>query len=621
MPKIKELSRVLADMIAAGEVVERPASAVKELCENALDAGATVITVEIKGGGLTFLRVTDNGSGIERDDVPRAFLRHATSKIRDISGLESIATLGFRGEALAAISSVSRVELLTRSDTEDEGTRARLTGGVITDISPAARPAGTTVTVLDLFFNTPARQKFMKTDRAEAGAVLAAVTRIALSRPDVSVRYIRDGAEELHTPGDGRAESCVYSVLGREFISGALPVEYDGDGVRTHGFVSKVSALRGSRTGQYFFVNGRAVRSATLQAALEQAYRNRMFTGRFPACALYIETGFSKLDVNVHPAKTEIKFLFEKQIFDGVYYGALSALDSDGAIPASGGQLTPNRREPEETIPTGQSAVITPPKSGYGGGFAPRKSDIARPRGFSDAASLPVRDRNSVAYNAGVDIIVYDEPRPRQKPAAPAEPEYAEKIADETPLPPFRVVGEAMNTYIIAEAGERLVLIDKHAAHERIHFDALSRGAWTPMPQVLLSPIVITAEADAIAALLERAELLRGLGFELEAFGSGSVAVRQLPSELDLDQAESVLSDIARELILGGRDLSRRRDEMYAAIACKTAIKAGRSSQPSELYALAARVLSGEVQYCPHGRPVAFEITKTFLDRGFKRIS
>ncbi|MDR1328857.1 MAG: DNA mismatch repair endonuclease MutL, partial [Oscillospiraceae bacterium] len=585
--------------------------------------------VEIKKGGLTYIRVSDNGCGISREDVPRAFLRHATSKLRSEADLEAILTLGFRGEALAATGSVSRIELLTRTDEEDEGTAAVLEGGELRSVTAAARPRGTTVTVRDLFFNTPARLKFMKSDRAEAANVSAAVTRLALSRPDISLRYIRDGSGELHTPGDGRLDSCVYAALGRDFSAGMLPVDLEGDGARARGFISKVSALRGNRNHQFFFVNGRCVRSRTLQAALEQAYRNRMFTGRFPACVLYIETGASKLDVNVHPAKTEIKFLFEKSVFDAVHYGALAALDADpepqalarAALPSVGaepgaerdGVFPPNGDEPGE--PAGESERRPLRAAPSGGRSYDRLYAERRPESFSPSSEVrspavspyvPSR-REGFAGEGGKDS--YDEYGGARQT----------EMTSFTSAPGYRVVGEALGTYIIVETGGALWLIDKHAAHERVHFDRLRGEGYRPMMQSLIEPVVISPGDAEAELLLDNAEMLEALGFSAEPFGGGRVAVRRIPADIDIGDVEGALSEICEEFSRGG-DTSRRRDAILASVACKAAIKAGRDSGERELYELAGRVVSGEVRHCPHGRPVATELTKAFIDRSFKRI-
>ncbi|NLB28727.1 MAG: DNA mismatch repair endonuclease MutL [Clostridiales bacterium] len=605
---IKKLPPQLSDMIAAGEVVDRPSSVVKELFENAVDAGARAVTVEIKNGGLTYISVSDNGSGIARDDVRNAFLRHATSKISSGEDLESILTLGFRGEALAAISSVSRVELLTRTDGESEGTRILLEGGEIFQAGEAARSVGTTIVVMDLSFNTAARQKFVKSDRAEASAILASVQRLALSRPDVSVRYVRDGAEELRTPGDGRSDSCVYAVLGRGFSQGVLPISSESEGVIASGYVSKVSALRGNRNQQFFIVNGRCVKSKTLQAALEQAYRNRMFTGRFPACVIYIETGASKLDVNVHPAKTEIKFLFEKHVFDAVYYGAAAALDGDAA---------------PQTISASDGAPPAAPKADF---YAEDSGAHERIPGLPPLMRWDSPPNSPfVPVRSGVDVspepLFKSEAAVIYRPAQDFEqPDRAENEQSELfKTPSFRLVGEALGTYIVVECEESLWLIDKHAAHERMHFDRLRGGGHEPMPQTLLEPIIAAVGGDDADLLFENAGLLSELGFEVEDFGGGRVAVRQIPTSIEPDDAESALSEICAELGRGG-DVTRRRDEIYASVACRAAIKAGRRSGELELLELAGRVVSGEIRHCPHGRPVAVEFTKSFIDKSFKRI-
>ncbi|MDR3277312.1 MAG: DNA mismatch repair endonuclease MutL, partial [Oscillospiraceae bacterium] len=581
--RIIELSPHVADLIAAGEVAERPASVVKELLENSIDAGAAAVTVEIRNGGATSIRVSDDGGGIAREDVRRAFLRHATSKLRDAEGLEAIGTLGFRGEALAAIAAVSRVELLTRAAGENEGTRLMLDGGKVVEESPAARPEGTAITVRDLFYNTPARLKFMKTDRAEGAGVSAAVIRCALSHPEVSVRYIRDGKEELHTPGDSRLDSCVYSAAGREFAAGLLSVSAENDGVAVTGFITKISALRGNRNHQFFFVNGRFVKSKTMQAALEQAYKNSMFTGRFPACVLYLTVPAGTVDVNVHPAKTEVKFLFEKQVFDCVYYAALSALAEDAppiqaagcspiqaaaAASESESEFAPPARTQRDALP---GAAAREPVFNSGG-------FVSRVPSFPErTSSAPVRDGTAAPYRAdGTRAIL------------PPEPAY-------------RVIGETLGTYILVEAGESLWLIDKHAAHERIHFDRLKNEPKEVMAQSLLTPVAASLGGEDAALLLENAELLGRMGFLIESFGENAVAARQIPSDIDLGDAESALAGICAALRAGGLDEDARRDEIFASVACKAAIKSGRSSEPRELEALAGRVMRGEVRYCPHG--------------------
>ncbi|MDR0861808.1 MAG: DNA mismatch repair endonuclease MutL [Oscillospiraceae bacterium] len=635
--KIAELAPHLADLIAAGEVVERPASAVKELVENALDAGATAVSVEIENGGMARIRVSDNGCGITREDAPRAFLRHATSKLRDERGLEAIGTLGFRGEALAAIAAVSKVELLTQTADDGEGTRLMLEGGVVSAVSPAARAVGTTLTVRDLFYNTPARLKFMKTDRAEGAAVSAAVIRLALSHPEVALRYTKDGAEELHTPGDGRLDSCVYSALGRELALGLQEVASENEGVTVTGYVSKPEELRGSRNNQFFFVNGRHIKSRALQAAVENAYSNQQFKGRFPACVLYIALSPSTVDVNVHPAKTEVKFQYEKRVFDAVYYAALAAVSGDephirvaspidtltqppaelkatervAPEPARQHEIPPRETMPRETtrIPPLRTSpdIFTSYDGGTRGGF------VSRIPAYPEAENtdLPVRDGAQFTYNARPAAIAEHEVKAAPEPQFPT-------MRDETP--PYRVIGETMGVYILVESAGSLWLIDKHAAHERIHFNRLKAERAEVMPQILLSPLAWRIGAEELALLLDNGELLERLGFVVESFGDAEVVVRQIPSDIDLGEAESVLADICDALRDGAIDPEARRDKLLASVACKAAIKAGRSSEPRELEAVAARVMSGEIRFCPHGRPVAVELTKAFLDKSFKRI-
>jgi DNA mismatch repair protein MutL len=621
LAKILQLDAHLSDLIAAGEVVERPASVIKELMENAIDAGSTMVTVEIRGGGMTYMRVTDNGSGIAPEDAETAFLRHATSKLRDEKGLEAIKTLGFRGEALAAIAAVSRLELLTRETGASSGTSLVLEGGAVRSRDLAGCPEGTTMIVRDLFFNTPARLKFMKTDRAEGAGVSAQVISTALSHPEVSVRYLRDGKEECHTPGDGRVDSCVYSLFGREFAAGLLAANSGDRGIVVAGFVSAPASARGNRSYQYFFVNGRPVRSKTLQAALEQAYRNTLFTGRYPSCILYIALSPGAVDVNVHPTKTEVKFQSEHEVFDGVYYAALSALDGEGrSAELRLSESTKNLlhgASPKETAEEHRAAPSDPARDGgrayppQGGGLSNRLPAIKELVSKEPEPLALVRDGTAAAYRTYAGTAL----QPAACDDAPP-PELASMPASRR----HRVIGEALGTYIIVEQGGSLWLIDKHAAHERIHFDRLKREKQVTMSQMLLDPIVCDAGREDTALLLENGGLLERLGLRLEAFGDASLAVRELPADIDAAETESLLGELSRILRRGGSpDDGNVLDALRQSVACKAAIKAGRRSEPAEMDALAERVLSGEVRTCPHGRPVAVELTKAALDRNFKR--
>jgi len=612
LPRIIELEQHVADLIAAGEVVERPASVVKELVENSIDAGAGVITVEIASGGMAFIRVTDNGCGIAAEDVKTAFLRHATSKLRNAQNLEAIGTLGFRGEALAAIGAVSRIELLTREPGADEGVSLTLDAGEVVDISPVGCPEGTTIIVRNLFFNTPARKKFMKSDRAESSSIASIVLRCALSRPDVSIRFIKDGKTEYHTPGDSRIDSCIYSLLGREIESGFLEAESSYDDISVTGYVSSPSAARGNRSYQFFFVNGRSVRSLLLQSALEQAFKNILPTGRFPSCVLYITTKPSDVDVNVHPAKTEVKFVSDKQVFDGVYYAALGALEkrqisNNGEADNAQIAFDDKKLYPDSVV---NASVVKNSQTGFKSMQVDdfRKSYISEP---------------SIPYKSP-DIVLS-----RQRSTVPDKNILDKSSGNESQLTdinshliqsPYRFIGEALNVYIIIEYQEGIWFVDKHAAHERIHFDALKSDDFESMSEALITPVVCRLGHEDASLLLENASLLDRLGFSVESFGEDAVAIRHIPAEIDIGDTESILSDICSQLKQCGAAVPAQNDSIFKSIACKAAIKAGRSSGSQELEALAVRVMSGEISHCPHGRPVAFEITKSTLDKGFGRI-
>lgn len=640
MPVIRQLAPHVADLIAAGEVVERPASVVKELLENAVDAGAGHITVELKRGGMTFLRVSDDGCGMEAADTETAFLRHATSKLHEAGDLSAIQTLGFRGEALAAIASVSRIELLTRTAGETAGTSLRLEGGTVTARDPAGCPVGTTLIVRDLFFNTPARMKFMKSDAAESAQVLLAVQNQALCHPEVSFRCIRDGQEQLSTPGDGSLRSAVYTVLGREFSKELTEVESRWEDYTLHGFVTRPAATRGNRLAQRFFVAGRPVRSKLLSAALERAYENQIMTGRFPGCVLCLELPPRLVDVNVHPAKTEVRFLSEQDVFDAVRYGVLGALNR-----------TPGR--PEMKLPSRPG-----PRTAAGPRPAPKKDfyqtmDAEQFRQFAGAvASNPkappgaaervfaVPSKPVEVTLASPNAVMRSEPAVKSPPLPPLPPEDAsrpvpaaaepqtvplpEPVQQDLPLPEapvYRVVGEVLDTYIIVEQNDEMLLLDKHAAHERILFEKFRAGREPPAGQLLLAPLPVRmgrAEADAV---LENAALLSGFGFEAEDFGGGSVVLRQIPVDLPLDQAEPALQEIAAQLLEGRRaDPDVLRDRLLHTVACKAAVKAGWHTDPKERDELVRQVLSrDDIKYCPHGRPVCLTLTRSQLERQFRR--
>ncbi len=621
MPHIHILAPHVADMIAAGEVVERPASAVKELMENAFDAGARTVVTEIRSGGRELIRVTDDGSGMAPEDAGVCFLRHATSKLVDERGLEAIGTLGFRGEALAAISSVSRITLTTKLRGADMGVRMEVTAGNIDLMEETGCPEGTTVRVRDLFFNTPARQKFLGSDRAEGAACVQAALRCALGHPEVSVRCLRDGQEEFFSPGDGQASSAVYALLGREFAAGLKEVSTENEGVRMSGFVSDPGHCRGNRSGQYFFVNGRPIRSKTMQAALEQAYRNLAMVGKFPACVLYVTLPEGLVDVNVHPTKAEVKFAREKAVFDGVYYGALAAL---GAEPAQRMSAEPYIAVSGETKSAAPSAAAAPRADFF------RSMDAAEfrrryspPSGSGGAG----RDRNrpgaavreSVPYRTAADT---------GRRTETALPPPADPVPEQTVLhesfteKPFRFIGEALGVYILIEQEEELLLIDKHAAHERILFDRMRLNEKPLMAQDLLIPETLVTDGAGAELLEANAPLMRRLGFELEPYGENSFAVRAVPADIDAAQAVPLLEELVEKLREGtGLSAADVWERLAATVACKAAIKAGWESDAAELTALARRVVSGEITHCPHGRPVMQRFTRAELDKRFGRIT
>ncbi len=621
-------------------MVERPASVVKELVENAIDAGACALTVEIQNGGMGLIRVTDDGCGIEPDDAQTAFLRHATSKIRTEYDLESIGTLGFRGEALAAIAAVSRIQLLTRTEEAPLGVSVTLEGGVVTGREEAGCPKGTTLLVRDLFYNTPARLKFMKKDAAEGAAVFATVQRTALSHPEVSFQFIRDGKRDLLTPGDGQLKSAVYSILGRDLALGFVPVRGSGEEMEVTGFCSLPTCCRGTRGYQHFFVNGRYIKSRTMMAALEEAYSNQKMVGKFPGCVLHLTTKLNAVDVNVHPTKTEVKFVSERRVFDAVYYAVKSTLEGDKtrpaavvAKPAPVDTVTPNQLKmagAPACMPPLQTSLLTEiptPKLPLHDFTAPKASAM-----YSGAAAKQWTPASAprVAAMCGGPAVKQEAPAPAPKAAAVYASPAAEKavpvsLVEPEPEPPeevlpWRVVGEVLNTYIIVEQRDTVLLIDKHAAHERVNFDRLKAQDYHPMVQTLLAPLVFTPPAEEAATLLQSLPLLGQFGFEVEDFGGGSLVVREAPFDVDVGDMEDTLLEIAAKLLTTGRaDPSAARDAVMHTVACKAAVKGGQKNGHEELVKVAHAVMSGQVKYCPHGRPVAIELTKGQLEKQFKR--
>ena len=661
MPKIIQLSPHIANLIAAGEVVERPASVVKELLENAVDAGASKVTVEIRDGGMTFLRVTDNGCGMAAEDARTAFKRHATSKLRTAEDLAAIGTMGFRGEALAAIASVSRIDLLTKTAGSLSGVSLKLEAGEITEESEAGCPEGTTIIIRDLFYNTPARMKFMKSDTVEGSRVAAAVQLQALAHPEVAFQFLRDGKQVLSTPGTGGLQAAVYCVYGRECAQ-MVQVDSRWEQYSLTGYVSKPTDARPSRSLQTFFVNNRPVKSKLLVAALEEAYRNQIMVGKFPACVLHLTLPANAVDVNVHPAKTEVKFLSEKAVFDCVHYGVLAALNKQTdrpqvqfKKPAVSEPVLPKATPAPQSVPAPAKAAPPKKENFYRTmtaeeykTFSTALKDAPQPKKEAAAATLnkierpanmPLREfvmlpqvqkeKEEPIYRIKPEPKPVSEPKPRSapmpKPApVPMElpPEEPEQVSLEMPREiEWRMVGELYNSYIIVEQGDEAFLIDKHAAHERILFEKLKANQEKISAQSLLTPVPVRVSPSAAGALLENTAMLDELGFEIEEFGENTVLLRQIPMDLSPDMAAEAVETLAADLLSGRRESKDTvRDELLHTVACKAAIKAGWKNDEKELLAIVKEVMAREdLKYCPHGRPICVTLSKKQLEKQFKR--
>lgn len=637
MARINVLPKEIYQLIAAGEVVERPSSVVKEMIENSLDAGAKNITLEIKNGGSTYIRITDDGCGIERDDVRKVFISHATSKISKKDDLNSIATLGFRGEAMASISAVSKVELLTKAENEEIGTRYEIAGGEELEFDDAGCPNGTTIVVRDIFFNTPARMKFLKKDVTEGNQVAGIVDRMAISHPDISFRFIRDGKQILITSGNGDLKSTVYSVLGKEMSDSLMSVDYSFNDMRITGFVSKPTASRKSRAGQYFYINNRIVKSKTAMAALEQAYKNTIMVGRFPACVLNIELNPAQVDVNVHPAKTEVRFANEKPIFDLVYYAVKTAIENDRTVKEVEFKENPIYRQESKNVyqnndnksfqakfdffkkkdePPSQQVIKTKPREDFWQVEAPKPEyKIARDE----------------KPKARVDInIEYEEPEEistAKSEDAPKE-RNIEKVVitdekdNENVIPNFKLIGEAFKTYLIVEIENELYFIDKHAAHERMNFERFKAQA-TVETQMLLAPVVVNLTKDEFIAISENVELIKKCGFELEEFGESQIIVRAIPSLVDGDSVKDLMLEIAQKLLEHKTDiLPDKIDWIYHSASCRGAVKAGDYTSRQEQEMFVKKLLSmPNIRFCPHGRPVFIKMSKYDIEKQFGRVT
>lgn len=691
MAEIRVLDKHTAELIAAGEVVERPASVAKELLENAIDAGATQITLSATRGGIAQLQIIDNGSGIEAEYIDKAFIRHATSKIATAEDLNHIHTLGFRGEALASIASVAKVEVLTRTEQDEYACCYRIAGGEPQGMEPGARPVGTTITVNELFYNTPARMKFLKKDASEGTYVADTVLHAALSHPEISFRFIREGKQQFMTPGDGELRSAVYAVMGREFARDLLPVD-GGNGVyRITGLITPPRACRASRGAQHFFVNGRYVKNRTMMAALENAYKGTMMQGKFPGAVLMLEMPADLVDVNVHPAKTEIRFARESDVFDAVYRSVRTALTTPGSgecrfemskdvsseraaqptKPETPPAVTTRSQTPEKSRFTTLSAaeyralnrltepVPARPLPGIVSVESPAphyQTSFAGPEKKAEASYRPTTDRQEEILDILPDLpeektapvraaaeskaaVTPVETTPTAEPegavpepeqqtmyalsALPKEQEEIQQIAMTPAAPqPLRLVGEVFKTYIITEREGELCLIDKHAAHERILFEKLAKDYGNVPAQMLLVPVQVNLTAAEKQALLENAQMLNDAGLEVEDFGGSTVMVRAVPADVQVDDIEDMVVELASRFVDGSRDALREKTEwVLHSIACRAAIKAGDRTSDAEMLALAQNILDGSIPpFCPHGRPCVLKITRKELEKQFGRL-
>ena len=625
---IKELSPHLANLIAAGEVVERPASVAKELIENAIDAGATRIQVEIENGGITYLRIMDNGCGMTKEDAPVAFKRHATSKISTEEDLSKIGTLGFRGEALAAIASVSRIDLFTKKRDSLVGLHLHLEAGKITENEEAGCPDGTTIIIRDLFFNTPARMKFLKKDFTEAGYIISVVEHAALSHPEISFSMIRDGKQVFATSGDNKLITPVFSVFGREITSNMVEVnKFERGNITVWGYITKPHLCRPNRSMQHFFVNGRYIKSKLMGAALEEAYKNQIITGKYPSCALFIDLPLNLVDVNVHPAKTEVKFAEEKPVFEAIYIACKNALEQNDNIPII------NKKPKEDNI-TGMQQVIEQEK--------PKAQEEIK----KEPVENPIFKLNKVKLSPVIKPPIidcdddFDTPANEVKVCSPvvdmakveyktetvikAKPEIKPEIKQEIKQeikPSAKVIGEAFKTYIIAEDKDGFILLDKHAAHERILFNELKKTTQIPVQQ-LLTPYIAEMNINEFEVLQENRETLNKLGFDISVFGEKSFAVRAVPSYIDTADITVILSEIAEKLSNYCTPTPDEFDDLIHTVACKAAIKAGKATTQMEMQKLFDKVSNdNEVNCCPHGRPVMVRLTKYEIDKLFKRVN
>ena len=688
MGRINVLDKHVAELIAAGEVVERPSSVIKELVENSIDSGASSVTVEIQNGGITMMRVTDNGSGIMRDDIRNAFLRHATSKVKVQTDLDAISTLGFRGEALASIAAVARVELLTKSPDEEIGTHYNIEGCDEVLLEDAGCPNGTTFVIRDLFYNVPARMKFLKKNVSEGNAVAAVIEKIALSHSEIAFSFIRDGRQTLVTSGDGNLRNCIYSVLGREFTNASVKVDYALNGVKVSGYVTKPQIAKPTRSLQNFFINGRFVKSRTAMAALEEACKGMVMVGKFPGCVLHIELSYEAVDVNVHPSKIEVRFVNEKPIFEAVYYGVKSALtkgDTAKEFQIESAKLTENLidksvvQKPftmsQHTVESIKKQPIIRPsqrefidrravknynsmlgdiandsqglerysegKTAIFEGIKINDNDTAVQESFIKTISIPpipnCRTENNTKQAHTDDSIKVPETvciTATSEQKIPEDTESASEniniaVPDDNIRPiiktdgdKIRYIGEAFKTYIIIERNDELVIIDKHALHERIIYEKLKREQGKKYAQYLLEPAAVKLTREQSMALIENKDTMNEAGFEIDDFGSDTVLVRSAPSFIDAFDVAATVEEMAEHILSNNKEIeSEYTDWLYHNIACRSAIKGGDTSSPEELMRLYNMMEEDpSYRYCPHGRPTSMVVSKYKIEKQFGRV-
>ena len=635
---IKVLDKSVYELIAAGEMIERPSSVVKELVENSIDAGATSITVEIKNGGRTYIRVTDNGCGIPSGEIPVAFERHATSKINTKDDLDAIGTLGFRGEALASICAVSKIDLLTKTADDKFGVHYACEGDQCLCFEDSGCPNGTTFTVRDIFYNVPARLKFLKKDVSEANAVATVVSKIALSHPEISFKFIRDNRSDLVTPGDGKLLSAIYAVMGKDFYGSLIPVDYSLSGVKVTGYVTKPLMSKANRSFQNFFINGRLVKSVTCMVALEEAYRNVIMTGKFPGCVLMIDLDPACTDVNVHPTKMEIRFSDEKPVYDSVYFAVKNALmifdaPMEGGInvpiePPKNKALTVSEIFKKPERPAKQLTFGSSPASHIGTPESVAERDIFNiPKivEFDKPASKPsaphTLDNGKFVYKFDTAAPRATEPKPVKQPVSETIP-VAETNTEKPLDAQIQVVGEVFKTYIVAQRGEEMYLIDKHAAHERYNFDRLKKGLSQVDSQTLLTPFEVSLSYDGHTAVSENIGLLERFGFAVDILDPPNVKLSGVPILLTDEDPADLLTQFADNLASGKKNGGDEIfDELFHSVACKASIKANAFNTVAELQHLAQLVIDNEILYCPHGRPTIVKFSKRELERLFKRVT